>query len=80
MLVVISKGICFFLSLLVGSCLSSHILPGHEQAVNEQLGKTGYYLLEGRRATKLRKSLAKKLWPTPIKGSKKSDPPNTQIN
>ena len=33
----------------------------------------------GGRATKLRKSLAKKLWPTPIKGFKKVDPPKTQI-
>ena len=39
---------------------------------------TCHYLL-GRRTTKLRKSLAKKLWPTPIKGLKKIDPPKTQI-
>ena len=32
----------------------------------------------GGRATKLRKSLAKKLWPTAIKGLKKIDPPKTQ--
>ena len=33
----------------------------------------------GGRATKVRKSLSKKLWPTPIKGLKKVDPPKTQI-
>ena len=32
----------------------------------------------GGRPTKLRKSLAKKLWPSPIKGLKNCDPPNTQ--
>ena len=37
MLVVISKGICCFLSLLVGSCLSSHIFTRYEQAVNSNI-------------------------------------------
>ena len=40
---------------------------------------TGHYLLGWERATKLRISLAKKLWPTLIKGLKKIDPPKTQI-
>jgi len=33
----------------------------------------------GRGGTKMRKSLAKKLWPTPINGIKKIDPQKAQI-
>ena len=51
-----------------------------ENATEDTILGTGHYLLGGgRKATKLRKSLAKKLWPTPIKGLTKIDPPKTQI-
>ena len=51
---------------------------GNRVAFLIELG-TGHYLLGEARASKLRKSLAKKLWPTPIKGLKEIDPPKTQI-
>ena len=51
---------------------------GNRVAFLTELG-TGHYLLGEGRASKLRKRLAKKLWPTPIKGLKEIDPPKTQI-
>ena len=52
---------------------------GKKETKPSVLGTGHYLLVGGRRATKLRKSLAKKLWPTPIKGLKEIDPPKAQI-
>ena len=51
---------------------------GNRVAFLTELG-TGHHLLGKGRASKLRKSLVKKLWPTPIKGLKEINPPKTQI-